>query len=162
MIAVSLTFPGHFFQTKLSIQSIKQWYDVDRHYVIVDEYEKGPWESYFQDACCYYGDGLNFITTASMPHLQNTLSGWWRQQLVKLTLDDILPEDSWLIVDGDVIFETFCPYQDVVPVSIYRLDYNNNINVFTRNYVKNLLGVEKGHIEHDVKFCLTNPVPNRW
>lgn len=162
MNVVSLTFPGHFFQTALSLKSIQRWYDVDKHYVIVDDYEKGPWENYFQDACNYYGTDFIFIPTSSIPHLKNTLNGWWRQQLVKLTLDDLLPDEDWLVVDGDVIFETFCPYRDVVLVAAHPIDFNGTVETLTRNYVQSLLNVEHGHLTHNGKYCMTNPVPYRY
>lgn len=162
MDAVTLTFPGHFFQTALSIRSIQRFYKPTKHYVILDDLERGSWDSYVQDARELYGPDYVYITTSSIPRMEQTLSGWWRQQLIKLTIDTLIPGDAWLLVDGDVIFESFCPYDGIVPVASHEIDNDGAIEKFTRNYIRSLLGVDQAQIYHDGHPSLTNPVPYRW
>lgn len=162
MDAVTLTFPGHFFQAALSIRSIQRFYKPTKHYVILDDLEQGPWDSYVQDAQELYGPDHIYITTSSIPRMDQTLSGWWRQQLIKLTIDRLIPGDAWLLVDGDVIFESFCPYEGIVPTVILETDPDGMIERFTRNYIRGVLGVDRDKIYHNDSPRMTNPVPYRW
>lgn len=161
MDAVTLTFPGHFFQTALSIRSIQRFYNPAKHYIILDDLEQGPWHSYVQDAQELYGPDYIYILTSTIPRMDQTLSGWWRQQLIKLTVDQLIPGDEWLLVDGDVIFESFCPYRGIVPVIAHDVDPNGDIERFTRNYIQGVLGVEQTRVLHDGQHRMTNPVPYR-
>lgn len=168
MDVVSLSFPGHFFQTALSICSINRWYGpIDHHYVILDDLESGPWQDYHCDAETFLrtscpDSNLVFIFTSDIPKLDQCLSGWWRQQIVKLTLDKILPGVAWLAVDGDVIFDSFCRYQNIVPISGCTCDGTGILDIFTENYVRSVLGSDQYRVKHQGSYYLTNPVPYRW
>ncbi len=161
MDAVTLTFPGHFFQTALSIRSIQRFYNPNKHYIVLDDLEQGPWHSYVQDAQELYGPDYRYILTSTIPRMDQTLSGWWRQQLIKLTIDQLIPGDEWLLVDGDVIFESFCPYRGIVPVIAHDADPEGKIEQFTRNYIQGILDVEQARVLHDGRHRMTNPVPYR-
>lgn len=162
MDAVTLTFPGHFFQTALSIRSIQRFYNPNRHYIILDDLENGPWHSYVQDAQELYGTNYTYILTSTLPRMDQTLSGWWRQQLIKLTVDQLISGDEWLLVDGDVVFDSFCPFKDIIPVTAHKINNDGIIERFTRNYVQNLLGVEQSQIYHDGTPRMTNSIPYRY
>lgn len=163
MDAVTLTFPGHFFQTLLSIKSIHKHYtDIKTHYVLVDDVNSGCWTDYLQDLQqALPNHDFIFKTVSSLDRIALCQSGWWRQQLVKMTLDEILPGDEWFVVDGDVIFDTFCEYRDVVPLDHTPLNESGSIEPLTVNYVKNLLGIDQGHLYLKNRPCLTSPIPYR-
>lgn len=167
MNAVVLTFPGHFFQTILSIKSIQRWYQPSRWYLILDDISAGPWHDYSQDFENYLRDELpaldfQLFFTSDLTGFADCASGWWRQQLVKLTLDLIIDGDEWFVVDGDVVFDSHCDIKSVTPISRRTLGPHSPIAVLGTNYVKNLLGTEQGNLTVNGEYVLTNPVPFRW
>lgn len=167
MDAVTLTFPGHFFQTALSIRSIKRWYQPSIHYVVVDDLSQGPWTNYTNDIKKFLLENCKesnfvFVKTSDIPKMDLCLSGWWRQQLIKLTIDDLLPGDEWLLIDGDVIFDTRCEFQHIVPIDSSPVDSSGTIEILTRNYIKHLLGTEQTSVKYRGHSYLTNTVPYRW
>lgn len=162
MDVVTLTFPGHFFQTALSIQSVHRFYNPDKHYIILDDLEQGVWGSYAKDAQEFYGPGYVYLLTSDIPKMSQTLSGWWRQQLIKLTIDQLIDGNEWLLVDGDVVFDSFCEYKNIIPIDTTPLDDSNIVEPLTVNYVKKLLGCDKGHLYYDGRPCLSSPIPYRY
>lgn len=166
MHAVILTFPGHFWQTQLCLQSLQRCYpEIDRLSIIADDAAAGPWQQYVSDLTDQIAQrsdrSLQIIPVTTLHAVRGCEAGWWRQQLIKLTLDTIMPDDRWFVVDGDVIFVSRCDVLDKVPVS-RRFDQQANWSKMSVNYVRDVLGISPGFLADDDQRLVTNPIPFRY
>jgi hypothetical protein len=157
-----LTFPGHFFQTALCIQSLLRHYPdyTDNITIIADDVQCEPWGSYIGDLRDFYQDRFEVIETSTLCKIPDCVAGWWRQQLIKLTLDQILPGHKWFVVDGDVIFRSRCDVAGRVPIS-RRYDATSRWNQMCVNYVRGVLGTDQGVLHDQDQTVVTSPVPFR-
>jgi hypothetical protein len=157
-----LTFPGHFFQTALCIQSLLRHYPdyTNTITIIADDVQCEPWVSYISDLRDFYQDRFEVIETSTLCKIPDCVAGWWRQQLIKLTLDQILPGHEWFVVDGDVIFRSRCEVADRVPIS-RRYDPASRWNQMCVNYVRGVLGTDQGVLHDQDQPVVTSPVPFR-
>jgi hypothetical protein len=165
------TWPGYVFQTALCIKSIAQHFPAKPIHVIVDTnhaHEVDPWPNFFEDIQTYLGqqhwqfDNLVYHRVDDVPLIDKCKVGWWRQQLVKLNLDQYLPGNSWLIVDADIIFEQTLEF-DTVPVKIDHLHAleSDPITIGNRLYVQYMLNSEHNQISHDNFPACASAVPFR-
>lgn len=166
MHAVILTFPGHFFQTALTVRSLRQWYpEIKQWSMVLDDVQRDPWWDYEHHTKQYLGMlfpdlQFDFYRNSDREPLTRCVAGWWRQQLVKLTLDEIQADDEWFVVDGDVVFCSRCEVRDRLPVTQHA-DIDSGFTKMATNYVTRLLGVDLGYIQWDGRRVGTNPVPFR-
>lgn len=166
MHAVVLTFPGHLFQTMLSVRSIQRYYpEITRFSFVLDDVEQAPWHSYTDDftrlistICCH---PFHLYYTHQFDLIKTCVAGWWRQQLVKCCLDRIIPGDEWFVVDGDCVFDTRCEVQATVPIT-RRHDQNSRFGIMSKRYVRTLLGISTGHLEDHGEWVCTNAIPFRY
>lgn len=165
MHAVVLTFPGHVFQTLLCVRSIQQHFPMVDHFsFVLDDVEQAPWHNFVQD----FVHQINAVSAlpfdvyqiSQMPGIKTCVAGWWRQQLVKCCLDQIVPGHEWLVVDGDCVFLTPCHVRKQIPVT-RRHDRHSRFSTMAKNYVRRLLGTSQGHLEQDGEWVCTNAVPFR-
>jgi len=166
MHAAVLTFPGHFFQTLLLIRSIRQHYpEVIGISFLLDDVACQSWPEYARDFETQVRSLIDidceFYLGTRLESIRTCVSGWWRQQLIKCTLDQILPGQEWFVVDGDTLFDTRCDVRHRVPISKV---YNEHTHyaIMCRNYVRTLLGTEQGTLLCDDVPVLTNPIPFRY
>ena len=157
-----LTFPGHFFQTALCIQSLLHYYPEcgNNITVIADDVQCEPWSSYVSDIRQYLGDQYPIIPVSTLSRISPCVAGWWRQQLIKLTIDQILPGSQWFVVDGDVIFRSRCNVADCVPIS-RRYDADSRWSQMCANYVRGVLGTDQGIMHDQDQPVITSPIPFR-
>jgi hypothetical protein len=166
MHAVILSFPGHFYQTHLTVRSLIANYPEVRHLTFVlDDVHLGSWSQYVSDfdkSIRQIGSmSFDINLMSSMPSISSCEAGWWRQQLIKLTLDLILPDPGWFVVDGDVLFDARCDVSNHVPIS-RRGDNSAAWDLMCVNYVKNLLGIGPGAILDQDERVGTSPIPFRY
>lgn len=166
MHAVILTFPGHFFQTHLCVKSLLEHYpEVARLTFVLDDVQASPWHSYRDDFVDTWQSTIDrpwhIICCSDMPKISACVAGWWRQQLVKLTLDQILSDDQWFVVDGDVIFRSRCEVKDHVPIS-RRYDGHSRWSQMCELYVKGVLGTEQGIMLDQDQPVITSAIPFRY
>jgi hypothetical protein len=167
MHAVILTFPGHFLHTILTVRSLQTWYpDIDKWSIVLDDIQAAPWDSYAQDfqeylQQCFPTIFFDIYRSSDQPRLQHCVTGWWRQQLIKLTLDQILPDHDWFVVDGDIVFHSRCEIQNHLPIT-YHGDTTGGFAEMSANYVRRLLGIDIGYLELEGKRVNTSPVPFRF
>lgn len=117
---VVTVFPGYCFMSVLCIRSVLEHVPTTPITVIIDDFDLESWPNFvsnYQDFlsqqfcdvdiefCCY--SQLDKIDHANM-------GGWFRQQLVKLYVDQFVDEDNILLVDADVILQQ-PPKLDTVP-----------------------------------------------
>lgn len=165
------TWPGYVFQTALCIKSIAQYFPKKPIHIIVDTnhtHAVDPWPNFFEHLQIYLNqqywqhDNLVYHRVDDVPLIDSCKVGWWRQQLVKLNLDQYLPGNHWLVVDADIIFEQTLEF-DSVPVKIdhlYALE-SDPITIGNRLYVKHMLNTEYDRISHDNFPACASAVPFR-
>ena len=165
MQAVVLTFPGHFFQTQLCLRSILEHYPevCDAITVIADDVQCAPWQDYLMDLTQSIGHDsrVTIIPVSSLGKISTCVAGWWRQQLVKLTLDQFLSGDKWFVVDGDIVFCSRCEVQDRVPIS-RRHDRSSRWSQMCELYVQDVLGIDHGVLRDQDQPVITSAVPFRY
>jgi hypothetical protein len=91
---------------------------------------------------------------------QARASGWFRQQLIKLHLDQILDTDHWLLIDADVVLQD-CPDIGTVPTLPHPPDPIGHGN---RHYVKHMLRTDLPwlSIETETEFVCASGIPIRY
>lgn len=166
MHAVVLSFPGHFFQTLLSVKSLEKFYpEIDTITFVLDDVESDPWLTYVDDfaaaVSAQSNKTINFHLVSQSGLIQQCVAGWWRQQLIKLTLDQTVPGDHWFVVDGDTVFESRCEIRSCIPITC-QYDPESNFSKMSRNYVQTLLGIDDGSLRLDTKLVCTNAIPFRY
>jgi len=165
MPTVILTFPGHFFQTVLCLRSVLEFYPdyIETVTVIADDVQCDPWTDYVKDLRQTLAavHPVQIVPVSTLPAIRDCVAGWWRQQLIKLTLDQIRPDPAWFVVDGDVIFRSRCEVVDRVPISS-RYDATSRWSQMCANYVRDVLGVDRGVMRNHDHPVITSPVPFRY
>lgn len=103
--AVILSYPAHLLQSALTIRSIRRFHpEIDRCIVVIDNWSNLAWPDYVNDAREFYtGLGAETICATDLDFLAETWNPWVRQQSIKLYLDQLIPTESWLFLDGDCV-----------------------------------------------------------
>lgn len=161
--AVVLTFPGHFFLTALTLQSIKQFYqDINDVYVLYDDQVTEGWPGYVEDCCKLYQISQDrFVSYSEInPEIAKCQIGWYRQQLIKCSVDQGVPGNSWFVVDGDIIFDERVDVKDITPVQ-HRDHPDDPLSLAVLNGVKTLLGIDQHPLLADGRFKITSSIPFR-
>jgi hypothetical protein len=158
-----LTYPGHFFITRLCIESIQQHYpEVTQIHVLYDDSATGVWTSYADDCRAYYPGNLQFHSYGSVdPNIALCPVGWWRQQLVKLCIDKLLSGPEWFVVDGDVIFDEQVDIYRVTPVHNRELE-TSPLSIMVTRYVDYMLGHTSSRVKVNNQYTITSSIPFRW
>jgi hypothetical protein len=133
---VVLTYPGHFMLTALTIQSYLKHHNPQDILVVVDDISSHAWPEYVDDCKNFYKQKI--ITASSLDFLKKESSGWIRQQLLKLHLDQLTGLSSWFFTDGDIVFRYPAPMK-VIPYSIVRGEL---VREKQNNFVKHMLGLD--------------------
>jgi hypothetical protein len=161
---VITTFTGYFFITVLCLRSVKKYLSHLPIDIIIDDYDLTHWPTYVDDCRQYLSTEfpdltLNFLLFSQLPNVDDARhGGWFRQQLIKLHLDQLISADHWLSVDADVIFKEY-PNLNTIPVTRTSADA---IDTGNRLYVKYMLGVERPFLGHDSDHLCASGVPFRW
>jgi hypothetical protein len=160
---VVTTFPGYFFTQVLSLRSIQQYaagFPID---IVIDDFGLRHWPSYVQDCQqflnhCFPDNNFTYYLYSQLPGIEKVQTGgWFRQQLIKMYLDQLVPGDRWLLVDADVTFlET--PNIDAVSAVIRG---SNPIDCGNRMYVQHMLGTEQPWVNNETEFWCLSSVPFR-
>jgi len=159
---VVLTYPGHFMLTALTIQSYLTHHDPQDIFVVIDDISDHAWPEYVDDCKSFYNQKL--ITASSLSFLKKERSGWIRQQLLKLYLDQLTNLSGWFFTDGDIVFRYPAP-ANTVPFSIVR---GGQVRQMQNNFVKKMLGLSTvgiygQHADIDwepsntTQVCVSNP-----
>ena len=150
---VITTYPGHFYLTATTIQSYLKHNQSLPIVVIADDLSEWAWPSYAYDCATTYGCEIVSARTLQKLH-KFAHAPWYRQQMIKLHLDQILPFDSWLSVDGDIVF--------VEPLRVladyYTHSPGGDIQKKQNAYVSRVLGLDKvGIWAYGQQLCMSNP-----
>lgn len=163
---VVTTFPGYFFSTALCIESIKQYVPNVGIDLIIDDFELDQWPDYVQDCKTYiqsqFADvDIQFYQFSQIPTVDRARAGgWFRQQLIKLHLDQIVDTDYWLVIDADVVLKDF-PDTNTIPSLPHPPD---PISIGNRLYVKHMLDTEITWLtaETETEFLCVSGIPIRY
>lgn len=159
---VVTTFPGYFFITTLCLKSIKKYFPRTPITVIIDDFELDSWPSYVNDCQSYLLDqfpDLDFVLFSQLQRVDDAnMGGWFRQQLIKLHLDLLVPDCEWLVVDGDLIFKD-TPNLNVVPVFKSK---STPVDIGNRHYVKHMLGIDQPWLGESHDYLCASVVPFRY
>ncbi len=161
---VITTFTGYFFITVLCLQSVKKYLSHLPIDIIIDDFDLKHWPTYVDDCKQYLVDqfpdlDINFVVFSQLPHVDDARhGGWFRQQLIKLHLDQLVSDNNWLSVDADVVFKEY-PATDIIPVTRKSADA---IDTGNRKYVKYMLSVERPYLGHSNEHLCASGVPFRY
>jgi hypothetical protein len=161
---VITTFTGYFFITVLCLRSVKKYLSHLPIDIIIDDYDLDHWPTYVTDCKQYLTEqfpelDINFVLFSQLPHVDDARhGGWFRQQLIKLHLDQLISADHWLSVDADVIFNEY-PATDIIPVTHTSADA---IDTGNRKYVKYMLSVERPYLGQEHEHLCASGVPFRY
>ena len=160
---VLTTFPGYFFTQVLSLRSIQQYaagFPID---IIIDDFRLTHWPTYVNDCQqylnhCFPGNNFNYYLYSDLPGIEKVKTGgWFRQQLVKMYLDQLIPGSRWLLVDADVVFLEE-PKIDVV-IAVIR--EGGPIDLGNRLYVQHMLNTNQPWVVNETEFLCLSSVPFR-
>lgn len=166
---VLTTFPGYFFSTVLCLKSIQQHVPDVVIDIIVDDFELENWPDYVQDCQDYIGSQcpdqqIQFYRFSQIHNVNRARAGgWFRQQLIKLHLDQILDTDHWLLIDADVVLKE-SPDTFSVP-TLPALPYPpDSISIGNRHYVKYMLNTATPwlDVESESEILCTSVIPIRY
>jgi hypothetical protein len=161
---VITTFTGYFFITVLCLRSVKKYLSHLPVDIIIDDYDLTHWPTYVDDCKQYLTDqfpdlNINFVLFSQLPQVDDARhGGWFRQQLIKLHLDQLISADNWLSVDADVVLKEY-PLTNVIPVTRTSADAIDHGN---RLYVKYMLDIEKPFLGNSGDHLCASGVPFRW
>jgi hypothetical protein len=161
---VITTFPGYFFITVLCLRSVKKYLSHLPVDIIIDDFDLDHWPTYVNDCQQYLRSefpevNLNFGLFSQLANVDDARhGGWFRQQLIKLHLDQLVNGDDWLSVDADVIFREY-PNLNIIPVTRTSADVIDSGN---RLYVKHMLDVDRPFLGNDTDHLCASGVPFRY
>lgn len=161
---VITTFTGYFFITVLCLRSVKKYLSHLPIDIIIDDYDLAHWPTYVDDCKQYLTEqfpdlDINFVLFSQLPHVDDAQhGGWFRQQLIKLHLDQLISADHWLSVDADVLFKEY-PDISTIPVTRRSADA---IDAGNQKYVKYMLQVEKPYLGQEHEHLCASGVPFRY
>jgi hypothetical protein len=161
---VVTTFSGYFFITVLCLRSVKKYLSHLPLDIIIDDFDIDHWPDYVDDCQQYLRSefpdlNLNFVLFSQLNNVDDARhGGWFRQQLIKLHLDQLIKGDNWLSVDADVIFKEY-PNLATIPVTKTSAD---EIDCGNRLYVKYMLNVEQPFLGNDADHLCASGVPFRY
>jgi hypothetical protein len=161
---VVTTFPGYFFITVLCLRSVKKYLSHLPIDIIIDDFDLDHWPTYVDDCQqCLRSEfpdvDLNFVLFSRLANVDDAqYGGWFRQQLIKLHLDQLIQGNNWLSVDADVIFKE-SPNLATIPVTRTSAD---TIDSGNRLYVKYMLDVDQPFLGNDTDHLCASGVPFRY
>jgi hypothetical protein len=131
--------------------------------IIIDDYDLTYWPTYVSDCKKYLAEqfpdlDINFVLFSQLNNVDDAKhGGWFRQQLIKLHLDQLILADCWLSVDADVIFKEY-PKINTIPVMRRSADA---IDIGNQKYVKYMLAVEHPYLGQEHEHLCASGVPFR-
>jgi len=161
--AVVLTFPGHFFLTVMTLESIRYFYpDIKQIYVLYDDQVTAGWPDYVDDCCKWYRIPHDRFISYSQVNkdIAQCRVGWYRQQLIKCSIDQGVPGDRWFVVDGDIVFDQKVDVDNITPVQ-HRDHPNDMLSLAVKRCTNTLLGIDQSPLLFDGRFKITSSIPFR-
>lgn len=160
---VVTTFPGYFFTTVLCLESIRRYFPDKPIDILLDDFGLESWPDYVTDAKNYLQqrfDILEFHVYSELPRVDAARAGgWFRQQFIKLHLDQIINGNHWLVVDADVVFND---PPDYLKIPLIGHASPSNIDIGNRRYVEYFLDTDKPYVGDPEIYWCASSVPFRY
>jgi hypothetical protein len=161
---VITTFPGYFFSTALCLQSVNAHLPGLLIDIVIDDFDLNQWPGYVSDCEQYLTTqfpelNITFHRFSTLPRVDHARAGgWFRQQLIKLHLDQIVSQDHWLIVDADVVLLDRPDLTTIpaLPQPPGPIDYGNRL------YVQYLLNTVQPWLGQEHEFLCASGIPIRY
>jgi hypothetical protein len=151
MPLVVLTYPGHFLLTVLTIRSYLEYHTPTEVIIVADDLSPYAWPTYLTDCQELYWAPV--IPLSQIPCTKEFNTGWIRQQIAKLHLDQVVNADNWFFTDGDIVF-----LNPVDPTHTpYTVPYYNTTTQQQNEYVNRLLDINTGIRVNGEQVCVSNP-----
>lgn len=152
MPLVVFTYPGHFFLTVLTIRSYLEYHEPTEVIVVADDLSPYAWNTYIKDCQNLYWAPV--IPFSQIPITKQFNNGWFRQQVAKLHLDQVIDTECWFFTDGDIIFLHSVDLMHT-PYSIPEF---TNTSQQQQNYVQKLLKIANPGIRvNNLLVCVSDP-----
>jgi hypothetical protein len=139
---VVTSFPGYVFMSVLCIRSIQKFLPDIPITVLLDDFGIDTWQAFPKQYQDYLNTQFNNLEFANFSLLKDVdsarMGGWFRQQLVKLHVDQFVQEHNVLLIDADVVLEE-TPRIDIVPAIHWPV---TPISTGFQLYAKFMLGVD--------------------
>lgn len=160
------TFPGYFFSTARCLESVRQFVPNKGVDIVIDDFGLAEWPDYVEDCQAYIQSqfhdlDIKFYQFSQIPTVDRAQAGgWFRQQLIKLHLDQLLPTDHWLLIDADVVLKDY-PDTTTVPSLPHPPD---PIGIGNRHYVAHMLATDRAWLdqESETEFLCVSGIPIRY
>lgn len=161
---VVTTFPGYYFTQILCLRSIQQYAAGIPVDIIIDDFGLKHWPTYVNDCQQYITECFPEVNTtfhlfskfAGMEKVKT--GGWFRQQLVKLYLDQFVQGNRWLLVDADVVFTEPIGLDNIS--ATVRTD-PGPIDIGNRLYVQTMLDCDQPWVVNEHEHWCLSGVPFR-
>jgi hypothetical protein len=162
---VLTTFPGYYFSQIFSLRSIQQYasgYPID---IIVDDFDINYWPSYVNDCqnliqTNFPNLDIVFHRFSDLPGMERVQTGgWFRQQLVKLQLNNLVQGNNWLVVDADV---EFLGQPCIDKISGMVRPKPDPIDIGNRLYVQHMLDCDQPWVVDEQQYWCLSTVPFRY
>jgi hypothetical protein len=140
---VVTVFPGYLFMSVLCLRSIHKYFADTPITIIIDDYGLDCWPNFVEQYQTYISSQFVEldITYRKYSELDGVdeanMGGWFRQQLIKLHVDQFVSEDRILLVDADVILEEL-PNLNAVPANSWPY---TPISAGFHHYIEFMLGI---------------------
>lgn len=141
---VVTAWPGYFFMSVLCIRSIEKHFHNTPITILVDDFDLKLWPDFPEQYQIYLKSQFDKLDIDFQRYSQLTgvndagTGGWFRQQLIKLHVDNFVKEENILLVDADVILLEK-PTWHAVPATPWPL---GPVSKGFQNYIKFMLGIE--------------------
>jgi len=137
---VILTYPGHYLLTALTIKSYLKYHRPTNFIVVADDLSLHAWDNYVHDCKKLYQSLIptdcQIQPSSNIIPASQFKSGWVRQQIIKLHLDQVVDFDSWFFTDGDIVF-----LHSVESTDIPYTTPDSCVNTSQDQYVTKVLGI---------------------
>lgn len=156
---VVITYRFHYHITQVAISTIIKQFNPDKITILFDDLPgmRNYWKEIGPRLAALlksrYQLNISSKPFSLVPNIHSEISGWIRQQYVKLNLHNIFEDDEWVVVDGDAILNK--------PIDPWSYQYLNtressassypHHDIFTR-YVLNLGDKRPVFQEREVEF----------
>lgn len=162
--AVITTFPGYFFSTILTLQAVYKYLGKLPVSILIDDFGLDAWPSYVDDFKIYVAQHfdnkhIDYKLFSDLPNVDSAnTGGWFRQQLIKLYLDQLVDNNHWLLIDGDTVLED-TPDIDSIPLFA---GPGSSVDIGNRKYVEFVLAIDQPYFDTANQWWCASAVPFRY
>lgn len=140
MTLVLFSYPLHFNIMQLAHKYALTAFENITHTVVVWD-DLYPTRTDFKNQITTCIPDCTIVYTSSWPACQDETDGWLRQQYIKLNLHNILPDESWILLDADTVVRNPRPLQQDNAVIVYGDPWENYQPYF--EFIKYALDLDK-------------------